>query len=116
MQIVNLEELYLSHNGVLKIEGLDSLANLRILDLASNRISVLENVSHLENLEELWLNNNKISDYDDLDQVKRLEHLTCVYLEGNPLQVEHKDAYRDRVLTYLPGLTQLDATAVNNTM
>jgi protein phosphatase 1 regulatory subunit 7 len=34
-----LEELYLSHNGIWKLEGLSTLSCLRVLDVSSNRIS-----------------------------------------------------------------------------
>lgn len=38
----SLEELYLSHNGIWRIEGTDTLANLRVLDVSNNRISKVE--------------------------------------------------------------------------
>jgi hypothetical protein len=37
-----LEELYLSHNGIWRLEGLASLGRLRVLDVSNNRISVVE--------------------------------------------------------------------------
>ena len=53
--LVNLEELYVSHNGIKKIEGLDSLVNLATLDVSNNFIKRIENVSHLTKLEEFWV-------------------------------------------------------------
>jgi hypothetical protein len=37
-----LEELYLSHNGIWRLEGLASLCSLRVLDVSNNRISAVE--------------------------------------------------------------------------
>ena len=67
-----LEELYLSHNGITRIEGLDKLVgtgidsgilyflsllqvSLKILDLSSNRLQHLENLEQLTSLEEFWV-------------------------------------------------------------
>jgi Leucine-rich repeat (LRR) protein len=38
----SLEELYLSHNGIWRIEGTNTLSNLRVLDVSNNRISKVE--------------------------------------------------------------------------
>ena len=53
--LVNLEELYVSHNGIKKMEGLDALVNLVTLDVSNNFIKRIENVSHLTKLEEFWV-------------------------------------------------------------
>lgn len=37
-----LEEVYLSHNGILALEGLATLPGLRLLDVSSNRIAKVE--------------------------------------------------------------------------
>lgn len=39
-----LEEVYLSHNGIMRIEGLEALARLNVLDVSNNRISKIENL------------------------------------------------------------------------
>ena len=52
---MNLEELYISHNGIKKMEGLDTLVNLVTLDVSNNFIKRIENVSHLTKLEEFWV-------------------------------------------------------------
>ncbi|CAG8593545.1 4753_t:CDS:10, partial [Dentiscutata heterogama] len=95
--LINLEEIYLSHNGINELEGFEN-----------NKI---ENIAHLENLEEFWASYNHITDFEDLSsQLSHLEKLTTVYLEGNPLQKEYQSLYRLKVKTYLPQLTQIDAT------
>ena len=57
----SLKELYLSHNGVRRLEGLAGFPALRVLDASSN---ALEDVSDLARgsgtLTDLWLNDNKI--------------------------------------------------------
>ena len=46
-ECISLEELYLSHNGISKMEGLSTLVNLRVLDVSSNKLTA---VSDIENL------------------------------------------------------------------
>lgn len=53
--LVNINELYLSENGITKIEKLDNNKDIQTLDLAKNKIKVIENVFHLEGLEEFWV-------------------------------------------------------------
>ena len=106
LEMPNLEELYLSHNGVERIEGLQGLPNLRVLDLGSNRIKRIEGLEPLLKLRELWLNNNFISSFDDLKCI-RARKLKAIYLEQNPI---HKDPqYEAKVLKALPTIRQLDA-------
>lgn len=52
---MNLEELYVSHNLIEKLEGLENNTKLRTLDIANNKVSKLENISHLTLLEEFWV-------------------------------------------------------------
>lgn len=73
-ELGNLEEIYLGHNGISKIEGLEKnvsplacissdsdthsftiKSKLRVFDIGNNQISCIENLSHLEGLEEFWV-------------------------------------------------------------
>jgi protein phosphatase 1 regulatory subunit 7 len=53
--LTQLDQLYLSENGLMKIEGLDRNLEISTLDLANNKIRVIENVQHLSKLEEFWV-------------------------------------------------------------
>lgn len=53
---MNLTELYLSENGIEKIENLELLVKIETLDVAKNRIKLIENVSTLTEMEEFWVN------------------------------------------------------------
>ena len=44
---VALEELYLSHNGISKMEGLSMLVNLRVLDVSNNKITSVNDIENL---------------------------------------------------------------------
>ena len=50
-----LEELYLSHNGLTKLENLEHNVRLTTLDFGANQIEVIENVKHLKNLSQFWV-------------------------------------------------------------
>jgi protein phosphatase 1 regulatory subunit 7 len=54
-KLANLEELYISHNLIAKIEKLEN-PKLGTLDIGNNGLEVLEGLESLENLEELWVN------------------------------------------------------------
>lgn len=44
---VALEELYLSHNGISKMEGLSALVNLRVLDVSNNKLTSVDDIQSL---------------------------------------------------------------------
>lgn len=44
---VALEELYLSHNGISKMEGLSGLVNLRVLDVSNNKLTSVDDIQSL---------------------------------------------------------------------
>jgi protein phosphatase 1 regulatory subunit 7 len=106
-----LEELYLSHNGLTVISGLDSNVRLRTLDISSNRIAHLANLRHLEQLEEFWANNNLLESFQEVEnELGGLEGLHTVYFEHNPLQKTAAATYRNKVHLCLKAIKQIDAT------
>lgn len=46
-ECVALEELYLSHNGIVKMEGLSTLVNLRVLDVSANKLTEINDIENL---------------------------------------------------------------------
>lgn len=93
-----MEELYLSHNGISKIEGISTLVNLRILDVSSNKLTSVSGTEKLTryhkfpsfilcnmlifprviiwnlhwiyvcSLEDLWLNDNQIESLESISE------------------------------------------------
>ncbi|XP_041125610.1 protein phosphatase 1 regulatory subunit 7-like isoform X2 [Polyodon spathula] len=108
--LMNLRELYLSHNGIEVIEGLENNKKLTTLDIAANRIKKIENISHLTELQEFWMNDNQIENWGDLDELKNAHSLETVYLERNPLQKDPQ--YRRKIMLALPTVRQIDATFI----
>ncbi|KAA0189435.1 Phosphatase 1 regulatory subunit 7 protein, partial [Fasciolopsis buskii] len=114
-KLVNLEQLYLSENGITEIGGLDNLSKLQILDLAYNFITKIDKLAHLVDLEEFWFNDNKVSDWEQVDYLRALKNLRTLYLERNPIyfadaeRTKHNPNYRRKVMLALPELRQLDA-------
>lgn len=103
--LINLQELYLAHNGLSDTKGLESLINLTTLDLTHNQVSKLDGLESLVSLEELWISENSIEDFEELKSIK--SNLETIYLEHNP--VAKKNDYEMKVRAMLPSLTQLDA-------
>ena len=110
----NVQELYLSHQGITTMEGLESLTSLHTLDLSSNKIETLHNMSTLVKLEECWMNDNHIKTFDSVKQelVPLDASLRTVYLERNPVADEF--LYRKTLASLLPSLTQIDASRIPN--
>lgn len=109
----NLEELYLSHNGIQKLENLNHNRRLRVIDLGTNFIEKLQGLEELEELEELWANHNRLASFPDVElQMAGKRKLTTVYFEGNPLEVDNRPTYRNKIRLLLPGIQQIDATFV----
>ncbi|KAH7415993.1 hypothetical protein KP509_14G070200 [Ceratopteris richardii] len=103
-----LEELYLSHNGIAKMEGLSSLHNLRILDVSSNKIALVKDIAELARLEDLWLNDNQIASLEGFDRAVAgsLRTLTTVYIERNPCATNE---YALKLKSVFPNLQQVDS-------
>jgi len=113
-ECVALEELYLSHNGISKMEGLSALVNLRVLDVSNNKLTSVDDIQNLTKyftfpllqtdfcllvicflhpdfnltyrLEDLWLNDNQIESLEAITEAVTgsKEKLTTIYLENNP--------------------------------
>lgn len=109
--LTSLEELYISHNALTKIHGLENNTKLRVLDVSKNQISKLENISHLKNLEEFWASDNQLSRFEEVErELRDKENLETVYFEGNPLQTQGPAVYRNKVRLTLPQVKQIDAS------
>lgn len=131
----NLEELYISHNALSDLSGLDKNVSvifvmfiyivinnvfqnkfqkkLRVLDIGANRITSIDGVQNMSELEEFWANDNQIQKQPDpLVLLESLKKLDTVYLEGNPVQKDFGVGYRRKMILALPQITQLDAIVI----
>ena len=105
---VNLEELYLGHNNITEIKGIEALTRLNTLDFSSNKIKRIQNVEQLSLLEEFWMSGNLIDSYDEIKNLSNCKVIKTVYLEHNPISKDFE--YRMRTAEMLPSLKQIDAT------
>ena len=53
--LTQLEELYLSHNGIETIGGLETLTVLNTIDLSANRLTTVSGLTTLTALGDLWV-------------------------------------------------------------
>lgn len=110
-ELLNLEELYISHNLLTEISGLEDNSNLHVLDISNNKIASLTNIGHLEKLEEVWASSNQLSSFDEIEkELADKKQLKTVYFEGNPLQTNNAVMYRNKVRLSLPQIRQIDAS------
>ncbi|KAB2034986.1 hypothetical protein ES319_D04G121200v1 [Gossypium barbadense] len=102
-----LEEIYLSHNGIAKMEGLSKLVNLRVLDVSSNKLTSVDDIQNLTRLEDLWLNDNRIESLEDIAEgvSGSREKLTTIYLENNP----YSPNYNATLKQIFPNIQQIDS-------
>lgn len=112
----NLAEVYLSENGISKIEHLP-LHSVHLLDLSFNPIETINaevmNSTNMPELEEFWLTDGKINDWAEVGKFSVFEKtLRTIYVERNPIEQDKR--YRDKVYMYLPFVTQIDSWPVLN--
>ena len=58
--LTNLEQLYISNNGIDVLENLDQNVNLTTIDFAANKITKLDNLQNLDKITEFWFNDNQV--------------------------------------------------------
>jgi len=104
-----LEDLYLQHNLIRRIENLEFLKQLTFLALSGNLITELAGLESLASLKLLDLSDNKI---ERLDEDSLPLGLVILKLHGNPCTGE--DFYRQRLITALPRLKQLDGVRISS--
>ena len=105
---INLEELYLGHNNITEIKGIQALTRLNTLDFSSNKIKRIQNVDQLTMLEEFWMSGNLIDTYEEIKNLSTCKVIKTVYFEHNPISKDFE--YRMRTAEMLPSLKQIDAT------
>lgn len=115
-ELESLEEFYISHNGLSRIEGLEKNLKLRVLDISANRIATLENLSHLSSLEEFWASSNRFESFDEITkELGSIKTLETVYFEFNPIQRKNLVTYPNKVkLSLGPSLRQIDANYIRS--
>jgi Leucine-rich repeat (LRR) protein len=74
-KLTSLKGLYLNHNHVAQIQGLENLTSLQYLGLAENKISQIEGLDTMVNLKQLNLDNNQITQIRGLDKLTNLQTL-----------------------------------------
>lgn len=118
--LVNLQEIYLIHNKISNISGLEHCKQLNILELGSNKLRNINNIDNVvnSNIQQLYLGKNKIAHIDShqlsqfnqlhtlsipsnrltsLDNIfnDNLQHtLTELYISHNGLTVLNKSLYK----------------------
>jgi len=102
-----IESLYLSHNQISKIEGLEKLINLNVLWLNYNQINKIEGLEKLSHLNVLRLNSNQISKIEGLEKLINLNILdlkknkikdisnSLEYFKTTPLAIVWKEYFYD---------------------
>ena len=109
----NLEEIYISHNALTEMSGLDKNHSLRVLDISNNQIQHLSGLKQLSKLEELWASSNLLGSFDEIEaELKDKQDLNTVYFEANPLQLNSPALYRNKVRLALPQIEKIDASKI----
>jgi Leucine-rich repeat len=104
-----LHELYLQHNDITEIEGLECCTELRLLSLNNNRITRIENLQHLSKLVLLDVADNAISSCEPAALPRSLLMLD---LRNN--QCAEDAEQQQQLIQYLPALQQLNGDSVRS--
>ncbi|MCB0663603.1 MAG: leucine-rich repeat domain-containing protein [Saprospiraceae bacterium] len=98
----NITHLFLLHNAIDSLAGLENANQLISLFVNDNKIESLEPISGLVNLEALYINNNSIQSLEGLSDLTHLKTLNCCFnkitsLEG--IHEGHRENLRDFFVT-----------------
>ncbi|XP_060930581.1 leucine-rich repeat-containing protein 23-like [Limanda limanda] len=112
INLPNLIRLYLAHNAIKRLEGLDKLENLTTLHLRDNQLESLDGLSpNMKCLQYLNVRGNAISDETTLKGLSLVSKtLRTLVISENPL-VETTD-YRTGALVLAPLLEQINKEPV----
>ena len=108
-----LQFLYLSHNGIREISGLENMYKLEVLDLSSNFISTIgDSLEDCRSLNTLLLSRNRLQSCDDIAGMLKCRKLAIVDLSHNKISLPDSDPYEmNMLLQPLRELRSLDLTA-----
>ncbi|XP_068233167.1 dynein axonemal assembly factor 11-like isoform X2 [Palaemon carinicauda] len=105
-----LRILLLQGNLISKIENVHRLRDLEYLNLALNNIEEIEGLEKCESLTKIDFTANFITHLTSLTSLQDLPYLKELYLVGNPCTSYR--GYRSWVICVLPGLDELDGSAI----
>ena len=115
---INLKDLYLQHNRIACIEGLDSLVNLEFLALQGNKLRNIEGLSRLRKLKSLDVSENliqclpraRIINGEESDEPEL--PISIRFFSGFSNPMAEQPGYREDVLILLPDCICLDRNDV----
>lgn len=114
IHLPNLRHLYLAHNVIKHLEGLEKLDRLRTLHLRENQIETLSGLNfNMRSLQYLNVRGNKLADENAIQSLRYVSKtLQILVLLENPV-VETSD-YRINLVMLLPNLERLDKDPVTS--
>ena len=102
-----VRELYLVHDQLTDVKGLEKLNQLTELSLIDNQLTDVKGLEKLTQLRNLWLYSNQLTDVKGLE---KLTQLKCLYLNKNKLTdvkgLEKLDQLKVLFLDGNPALTK----------
>ena len=102
-----VRELYLVHDQLTDVKGLEKLNQLTELSLVDNQLTDVKGLEKLTQLRNLWLYSNQLTDVKGLE---KLTQLKCLYLNKNKLTdvkgLEKLDQLKVLFLDGNPALTK----------
>lgn len=95
-----LQEMNLSNNAIVTIEGLKDLVHLRHLDLHGNHIKTVEHLNSNIQLEYLNLSENSIGTISDISMLKNLK-VSCTINVYFYMTINEKAATKTNAMLFL---------------
>merc|ERR1712100_239221 len=117
LELPNLNILSLGRNRIKRIDGLQAVAGtLEQLWLSYNEVVSLDGLLCCTKLKVLYLAHNKIKSWDEIGKLKAMDTLEDLLLVGNPIysdaDLEKPEDIRIRVIQFVPQITKIDGVLV----
>mmetsp|Transcript_14648 Transcript_14648/g.12470 ORF Transcript_14648/g.12470 Transcript_14648/m.12470 type:complete len:135 (+) Transcript_14648:612-1016(+) len=103
-----LRELYLGHNKIKVVSGMEGNTNLKVLHLRHNLIDEFESIPYMENLEYFNVRDNKLLKFEDIQKLSDLKNLKALIISENYIIEKMGQSYFHECIIALPQLQRLN--------
>ena len=111
---LSFQQIHTLDPGSISAVSLHKCRKIQKLFLSHNHLSTLEGIESFPDLTQLSISHNRLQDIEELARLKYPHHLECLAVKGNFID-RHPD-YKALLLRYFPKLRELDGVPVSESI